>query len=134
VSVTARDFAGVWTLADWRRTGGDVTYPFGEGARGRIAYDASGSVAAFLMRADWGATGPAGGPGFMAYAGRWRVDGNEVRHAVEFASIPGWVGTTLVREWSFTPDGTLVLLTPWRDAPAGRTRDQLSWRREAPGS
>jgi hypothetical protein len=134
VTVAPPDFAGVWALADWRRTGGAIEFPFGEGARGRIIYAPSGFVSAVLMRADWEATGPAGGPGFMAYAGRWHVDGNEVRHAVEFASIHAWVGTTLVREWSFTPEGILELLTPWRDGAAGRTRDRLSWRRESPDS
>jgi len=28
-----------------------------------------------------------------------------------------------------TPEGILVLLTPWRAAATGRTRDRLSWRR-----
>jgi hypothetical protein len=119
---------GVWTLADWRRTG-ERPFPFGEGARGALCYDRSGFVSAHLMRADWGATGPATGAGHVAYAGRWEIVGNEVRHAVEFATIPAWVGTTLVREWSFAPSGELVLLTPWHQSSAGRTRDTLTWRR-----
>jgi hypothetical protein len=122
------EFIGVWSLADWRRIDGGPAQ-FGESVVGRICYEPSGFVSAFLMRTDWGATGPAGGPGFMAYAGRWRIDGSKVRHDVEFSSNPQWVGTTLVREWSFAPTGELVLLTPWRDGGSGRTRDQLTWRR-----
>jgi len=122
------ELIGVWSLAAWRRIDGQAAQ-FGESVVGKLCYDASGFVSAFLMRTDWGATGPAGGPGFMGYAGRWRVDGAEVHHAVEFASIPEWVGTTLVREWSFAPTGELVLLTPWRDGRSGRTREQLTWRR-----
>jgi len=123
---------GVWSLADWRRVD-ERPAQFGERVDGRLHYEGSGFVSAFLMRTDWGATGPAGGPGFMGYAGRWRVEGSEVRHEIDFASIPEWVGTTLVREWSFTPEGILVLLTPWRDGSNGPTRDRLSWRRaEAP--
>ncbi len=128
------DFAGLWTLVDWRRSG-DGPFPldrpsqFGEGARGTLCYEAGGFVSAFLMRADWGTSGQVAGPGFIAYAGRWRVAGAEVLHEVEFASIPAWVGTTLVREWSFTPQGELVLLTPWRESAGGRTRDRLTWRR-----
>jgi hypothetical protein len=123
---------GVWSLADWRRIDGGAAQ-FGESVVGKLCYERGGFVSAFLMRTDWGTTGPASGPGFMGYAGRWRVEGAEVRHAIEFASIPEWVGTTLVREWSFTPEGILVLLTPWRGHGEKRTRDQLSWRpRESP--
>jgi hypothetical protein len=122
------DLIGVWSLAGWTRIDGQPAQ-FGPSVSGRLCYERGGFVSAFLMRTDWGATGPSEGPGFMGYAGRWRIDGAEVRHDVEFASIPAWVGTTLVREWSFTPEGILVLLTPWRAAAAGRTRDRLSWRR-----
>jgi hypothetical protein len=124
------DLIGIWSLADWRLIDGRPAQ-FGQRVGGTICYERSGFVSAFLMRTDWGATGRAGGPGFMGYAGRWRVEGAEVRHDVEFASIPEWVGTTLVREWSFTPEGILVLLTPWREGSEGRTRDRLSWRRAA---
>lgn len=119
---------GVWFLADWRRIDGQPAQ-FGASVDGRLCYERGGFVSAFLMRTDWGATGPAGGPGFMGYAGRWRVEGAEVRHEIDFASIPEWVGTTLVREWSFAPTGDLVLLTPWHDGRSGRTRDKLIWRR-----
>jgi hypothetical protein len=122
------DILGAWTLVDWRRTGPNP-YPYGEGARGSLCYDAGGFVFAHLMRADWGTTGIAAGEGFMAYSGRWSVVGAEVHHAVETASIPAWVGTTLVREWSFGENGDLILFTPWRDSRVGRTRDQLVWRR-----
>ena len=122
------ELIGVWTRADWRRIDGRAAQ-FGASVDGRLCYERGGFVSAFLMRTDWGATGPAGGPGFMGYAGRWRVEGAEVRHAIDFASIPEWVGTTLVREWSFTPEGILLLLTPWREGSRGRTRDRLSWRR-----
>jgi hypothetical protein len=68
---------------------------------------------------------------FLAYAGRYRLDGDQVIHHVEISSIQNWVDTDLVRSIKFegaridlatppTPDGgkmqTFELI--WQRLPA----------------
>jgi hypothetical protein len=127
------DVTGVWSLVAWRRSGGGAALPFGEAPVGALCYDASGFVSAQLMRSDAASYAPAGHVRFLAYCGRWRIEGAQVVHTVAMASLPEWVGTDLVREWSFTPQGRLVLLTPWRQDRHGRSRDEVEWQRGLPG-
>src|ERR1700677_837846 len=48
---------------------------------------------------------------FLAYAGRYRLDGDQVIHHVEISSIQNWVDTDLIRTIKF--EGTrIVLATP----------------------
>ncbi|MFP3948074.1 MAG: lipocalin-like domain-containing protein, partial [Longimicrobiales bacterium] len=48
----AAPFLGAWELKDWRvaEPSGEVTYPYGEDARGQIVYTDEGRMSAHLMR------------------------------------------------------------------------------------
>jgi hypothetical protein len=69
----------------------------------------------------------------IAYAGRWRVDGDSVATIVEAAWNQGWVGTEQRRKFRF--DGELLHLeSPPQPHPnlLGRmVRIIVTWRREA---
>jgi hypothetical protein len=68
---------------------------------------------------------------FFAYAGRYTVAAKEVRHEVEVASVPNWVGTDLVREVSL--DGNrLVLRTPPTLVGGAERVTELVWERVTP--
>jgi len=47
-------FVGTWQLvsSEFRRSDGTIIYPFGQDAVGNIYYDATGYIAAQLMRSD----------------------------------------------------------------------------------
>jgi hypothetical protein len=65
---------------------------------------------------------------FLSYGGRWEYGDGIVRHHVEIASIPGWAGTTLVREVELVDD-KLILRTPARIVHAVEQHAVLRWER-----
>ena len=106
---------GVWQLDQWVEfRDGD---PYILDAGGRIFYHPEGHVSAILTRQTGG-----GDPQVIAYAGRWRREGDDVHHAVEHATVQRWVGTTLTRRVvEFDPggDGRLLLRTPAETSRSG---------------
>jgi 2-hydroxychromene-2-carboxylate isomerase len=121
---------GVWRLERWeaRFEDGEVAFPMGEDAIGRIIYEAHGVMSAMLQRTS-GEAGPAGR--FVAYSGAWRVKAGEVHHEVSFASRQDWIGATLRRSARWSDDGALHLETPPEITPSGRMyRQILTWRRD----
>jgi hypothetical protein len=102
-------------------------------------YTREGTVTAVLMRRDRPMVGGSLGEavlspevlrdvagGAVAYAGTYSVDEvtRTVRHRVRCSLVPDWVGTELVRTFSW--EGPILLLEP---APTARGRAQLRWRR-----
>ena len=63
--------------------------------------------------------------GFVSYFGTYSIDeaARKVRHTLEAALVPGWVGTTLVRSFVIDPSGQLILT---RELPG--EKDVLLWR------
>jgi hypothetical protein len=67
---------------------------------------------------------------FIAYAGRYALDGDKVIHHVEIASIQDWVDTDLVRSIKFEGE-RIVLATP-HGLDGGRIQTfELIWQRLA---
>lgn len=120
-------FLGSWSLESFVATGPDgrLVHPFGEGALGRIQYDAEGRMAVQIMsrgRAPLSVEDPRKAPeaelaaafgSFLSYLGTYSVleESSEMLHHIEVASIPNWPGTTQRRRFEFD-DGTLILSTP----------------------
>ena len=106
---------GVWQLDQWVEfRDGD---PYVLDASGRIFYHPEGHVSAILTRQMDGAD-----PLVIAYAGRWRREGDDVHHAVEHATVQRWVGTTLTRrvvEFDPTGEGRVLLRTPPETSRSG---------------
>lgn len=133
------DLIGTWTLEAFEVVAGDgtVTTPFGEHPIGRIMYGADGSMSAMLCAADRAPFGARAGEAtdaqwadaarrFVAYAGTWTRDGDQVHHDVAVALIPDWVGTTMHRTIG-DRNGRLTLTVEPR-SPGGRSQ-RLVWAR-----
>jgi hypothetical protein len=137
---------GTWSLVslvtiapDGRRS-----FPFGEDAVGLLSYSGDAHVAASVMA---GARRKVGVPveqlarsplrhplaglrflaaaaRFVAYSGRYLVDGDHVCHDVEVSSVPDWVGSRLTRRISFEGDALVLTFTD----PLG-DENRATWRR-----
>lgn len=133
MSELRRAVLGTWELAALRRfrDGAFYRYPMGEGATGRLIYDESGLMAAFLMSPEWVAgTATQEWSTFLAYSGHWAVDGTTVTHRLDACSISDLIGRTLERYISFTPEGDLRLTTEGHVTADGvKSHDELIWKR-----
>jgi hypothetical protein len=133
--LSADDFLGTWEMVSLRRMedGAFNRFPMGEGAWGRIIYGPD-TMSAFIMSAAWHAGDDV--PAFenlVSYAAHWEFDAGVVRHQVLAASVASWIGTTLVRQASRQPDGTLLLCTaPHVKKNGALVHDELLWRRIDP--
>jgi hypothetical protein len=134
VSVSARELAGAWRLvayldvAEADEADGDDRLdegPLGAEPAGLLIYDPCGYMSVSMMPA----AGSAARGGYMGYAGRWRLSGDEVLHEVEVSSHAHLVRTTQVRTLTLA-EGLLTLRgTSLLD---GRPRRRLlHWRRVA---
>lgn len=121
---------------------GQRVFPMGEGALGRLMYGADGRMSATLSRADRPALSvprleayarapdaekAAAFDGYLAYVGRYVVEGDAVVHHVELASVPNIVGMEQRRSAS-ARDGMLVLRYTVEGRSGTRTHT-LRWRR-----
>ena len=65
---------------------------------------------------------------FLAYAGRYTLNGHEVIHSVEISSIQSYVGKDLVRSVKFQGD-QIILVTPPTPVKGKIQTFELIWRR-----
>jgi hypothetical protein len=123
--------AGVWRLVSFhdvddagtRREG-----PLGSDPAGMLFYSAGGHVSVTMMRTGGPEAAPAGPPrpGYMSYAGTWRVAGDQVIHTITVAPDPLWIGTDQVRDLLLDGDR----LTLAGNSLVGRPqRRVLQWER-----
>lgn len=138
------NLVGCWSLTGFEvrfADGRPVVHPFGEHPQGRIVYTAEGVVSAVLSAP--GRTGSADletfrgasdadkvawFDGFLAYSGRWSLDGDEVVHHIDLALAPAMVGQAVRRKVTPTEGG--LVLSYERTARSGVTRTfVLSWER-----
>ena len=138
---------GTWELIEStsQRPDGSTFYPMGEDIRGLISYTSDGYVQVNLMRPG---RPRHGGPqitaadpadpalseivrGYMAYAGRFRVDeaAGVVHHEFELALDPNLIGTPQVREITFLSDNEIELAATAGNADGTTRRSRLLWRR-----
>lgn len=129
---------GTWELVEAEMTddSGESHLPWGEQPAGRALYTATGHMCVVIQAAgrarfrtdDRAAASmeekAAAFDGFIAYAGRYEVAGNLLRHLVEVSSFPNWVGGELVRRHEIAGDDQLTLTTV-----GGRTSWRTKWDR-----
>jgi hypothetical protein len=65
---------------------------------------------------------------FIAYAGRFTLDGNKIIHHVEISSIQDWVDTDLIRTIKFEGD-RIILATPPQPSAGSLQTFELIWQR-----
>ena len=117
------DFIGAWQLIDWRIEYSDrgVTRPFGEDAHGYIVYSADGTMTASIAKSTRPPFGFANArnasvdqkaaafESYFHYAGSWRIEVEEVVHAVTLSLNPDMTGTNQRRLAVFDGLGELTL-------------------------
>jgi hypothetical protein len=145
------DFVGTWRLLDYSfiHDDGSIEHPWGTNVRGYLLYSAEGYMSGNLSPAhDWQSRRArikaalkahdgtaalrlarrAGRRDYIAYAGRYTVEGDKVTHHVEASLFPNWVGRPEVRHYKF--EGNMLTL---RTGPVQSGKHtivaQLIWER-----
>ena len=135
---------GTWRLIsyDTQTPDGVKTFPLGRDVAGLAVYTPNGRVSIQFMRRDrplfksgdaWRGTleeERAAFEGFFAYAGRYTIDvaRSTVTHHLEVASAPNYVGSDLVRTFSFSGN-RLTLRTPPRQLMGQTASSTRVWER-----
>ncbi|HTV05666.1 MAG TPA: lipocalin-like domain-containing protein [Acidobacteriaceae bacterium] len=148
---TAADFIGTWRLLDYSfiHEDGAIEHPWGTHVRGYLLYSAEGYMSGNLSPAkDWpsrrarltaalkshdGAGAlrlarPASRREYIAYTGRYTVEGDTITHHVEASLFPNWVGRSELRHYKFEGD-TLTLRTGPVRSGIHTITAQLVWER-----
>jgi len=124
---------GTWRLVSLRRfrDGEFDRDTMGTDAEGRIIYDPSGHMCAFLVSQDYKAGKvEQNWDTFMSYSGVWKLEDDKVTHSLDFASIPAMIGTDLVRYVEWVDEDTIKLKTAAHKNRAGQdSHDELVWSR-----
>ena len=135
---------GSWRLRRWIALAddGSETSPMGDDPLGLVVYSGDGTMLVLMARADRpriASDDVTGGSeseraqafaSFIAYGGRFEVDGDQVTHHVELSQFPNWVGTAQRRRWELDDAGRRLTLTSPPVTLGGATRMQrLTWER-----
>jgi hypothetical protein len=142
---SSHPLVGGWRLRTWVSIAddGSETRPMGDAPEGLLVYSAGGTMIGIMgpgERPRFATDDVTGGTleeraeaftTFIAYGGRYTVDGETVTHTVETSLFPNWIGTQQRRRWSLDPSGRVLTLTSPPMALGGATRIQrLTWERE----
>jgi hypothetical protein len=114
--MSTTELCGAWSLEEWSMTGA----PFGAEPTGSLIYDACGVFSAQVC----------GARSYLAYGGRWRVEGEVLMHDVRMSLDPTWVGTTQQRPFSLAGD-QLSMAIAERAIGDVVGESRLTWRRVA---
>lgn len=141
--MTPASLIGAWTLVEWtiRYADGRTTMPFGPTPRGQILYLADGYMSATMMKRERAGfrsrnmrevtdeERARAFDGYLHYAGRWHVEGEDVIHDVDLAMNPLLIGTRQVRRGRL--DGECLELRAEEAVgdPAELRVHRIVWRR-----
>lgn len=138
------ELVGTWELVSastTTSTGDRSETPYGPNPTGRLTYTVDGRVTAMISHDGRKSLSTLAKPEeqaeafktFLAYAGRYRLSGDEVVHSVEISSIQSYVGKDLVRRVKFQGD-QIILVTPPTPVKGKIQTFELIWRRLRVGS
>jgi hypothetical protein len=130
---------GTWKLisaSSTASTGEKDSAPYGSKPSGFLTYNADGRVSALISYSDRKPLPPAASvqekaeafSSFIAYAGRYRLEGDRVVHHVEISSIQNYVERELVRSIRFEDD-RIILVTPPTPINGKVQTVELTWQR-----
>jgi Lipocalin-like domain len=136
--------AGTWKLVSASSTtssGERSDTPYGPNPIGILTYTGDGRVSALISyggRRPLGALAPVQEQAeafktFLAYAGRYTLDGDNVTHLVEISSIQNYVGKDLLRTVKFQGE-QIILVTPPTRVNGKIQILELIWQRLPVGS
>lgn len=135
---------GSWRLRRWVAIAddGSESLPMGDTPVGLLVYSADGTMVGLMGLGDrprLAADDVTGGTvderarafaTFIAYGGRYEVDGQTVSHHVDVSLFPNWIGTVQQRRWELDPAGRTLTLSSPPLSLGGATRTQrLTWER-----
>ncbi len=135
---------GSWRLRGWVAIAddGSQSVPMGEAPEGLLVYSDDGTMVGIMgpaARPRFASDDVTGGTDderarafatFIAYGGRYAIEGDTVRHDVETSLFPNWIGTVQRRRWELAENGRLLTLTSPPLSLGGMVRVQLlTWER-----
>lgn len=135
---------GGWRLRSWVSIADDgaEARPLGDAPDGLLAYTADGTMVGIMGGGDrphFATDDVTGGTAeeqaaafatYIAYGGRYAVDGDTVIHRVETSLFPNWSGTEQRRRFAVSDDGgTLTLTSPPIVLRGTRRIQRLTWSR-----
>ena len=138
---------GSWRLRGWVAIAddGSQSVPMGEAPEGLLVYSNDGTMVGIMgpaARPRFASDDVTGGSDveramafatFIAYGGRYQIEGDTVSHDVETSLFPNWIGTVQQRRWELAENGRLLTLTSPPLALGGVVRVQrLTWERAGP--
>ncbi|HKW16998.1 MAG TPA: lipocalin-like domain-containing protein [Terriglobales bacterium] len=141
--ITPNRLAGTWSLVGAVSTassGERNENPYRENPSGLLTYSPDGRVMALIsfggrkplsMRAGTDEKAEAFET-FLAYSGRYTVNGDKVIHRVEISSIQNYVNRDLVRTVIFEGD-RMTLVTPPTSLNGKVQTIELTWQRSSKG-
>jgi hypothetical protein len=140
---SAADFIGTWRLLDYSfiHDDGVIEKPWGTDVRGYLLYSAEGYMSGNLSPArrrrgvierSGDNIDPSGRPRrtrrYIAYTGRYTVEGDTVTHHVEASLFPHWVGRPEVRHYKFEANRLTLRTDPLKHGRHTMVA-QLIWER-----
>lgn len=142
----AENLCGAWSLVSWRieyDNGRPANEPFGADPVGLILYDRSGWMSATMCtrrRTPFSAASAAAASiaskataleEYLAYSGRWRLEGRVIVHAVTYSLNPVLIGTEQRREAELSGDRLDLSATESEtvNQQIKRRRHVIRWRR-----
>jgi hypothetical protein len=141
----AATLIGTWILVSFEShgAGGEIRYPFGPAATGRLMYDAAGNMSAHLMVPErplfasgdltrgTDAEVRAAVAGYIAYFGTYTLDASRgiVTHHVHGSLFPNWIGVDQVRQFRVEADRLTIATPPVRIGGVESTT-VLIWERD----
>ena len=145
---SASALVGGWRLLAWetRDSAGNVGRPLGDHPEGRLLYSADGLMSVHMARASREAFREVsgnpfgGGPeqaaaayrSYLAYSGRYRLDGDTVVHEVDLSLFPDWVGHSQARRVTLTGSRLVLGIPPQPLVGGGQQTGEVTWLRESP--
>lgn len=136
------DIKGRWYVRSWTQEydDGRIVHPFGEKLEGFIEYGedtmfvllTKSPRTPFTSGGQWDAVDAEKATAyneFLAYAGRYTVDGDTVTHHVELSIFPNWQGGTQRRRVVWGGDGELMLVARIEEGTSEARTARLTWCR-----
>jgi hypothetical protein len=143
VTVFDHPLVGSWRLIGWvaMLDDGSEALPMGEAPSGLLIYSGDGAMIGILGSGDrsrFASDDVTGGTDeeralafstFIAYGGRFKIEGDVISHHVDTSLFPNWIGTIQRRRWELDEADRLTLTSP-PVTLGGATRIQrLTWER-----
>ena len=138
----ADDIVGRWNIVSWFQLydDGRRQAPLGENLDGFIRYTPDGDMVCMIANADlpdfvsggqWNASEAERAKAYssmLAYAGKWRIEGDGIVHAVEQSLFPNWKGGDQRRQLRL--EGEVLFIEARLEAGTAEARTaQLKWQR-----